>query len=199
MRPRIISSAFVVLAILGAVCVSNAFRNTLEKKHVTNSGAPQSTAGGISISSGSPSSTISVGNQSPQPEALLQQINNARATNGVAAVSENPLLDKAAQLKLADMISKSYFAHTAPDGTQWYSFITQAGYIYSKAGENLALGTYSQVPEQAIVNEWLNSPEHRANLLNSDYVDIGIGIGEAHNVDGHQDTTITVTEYGLRQ
>ena len=86
--------------------------------------------------------------------------------------SENPLLSRAARLKAQDMASRSYFAHTSPQGlTPWY-WLEQVGYKYTLAGENLAVN-FSKPSD--ITDAWLNSPAHRANILNSGYTETGTG------------------------
>lgn len=168
--------------------------------HKTNkTQPPQSTSyqstGGLSVSSGS-AGTISIGGETPQTATLLQYINNARSSNGLAPVAENSLLDKSAKLKADNMINSNYWSHNAPDGTQWQTFIQQAGYVYSAAAENLAYGKYEYYPEQTIVNNWLNSAEHRENMLNGRYTEIGIAIVKAASFNGQQNVWLIVTHYG---
>ena len=89
------------------------------------------------------------------------------------------------------MAAKGYFAHTSPDGHDpWYWF-TREGYAYTYAGENLAV----DFTDSAIVEEaWMNSPEHRANLLNGNYTEVGIAIAEG-TFEGHP-TTFVAEEFG---
>jgi hypothetical protein len=107
------------------------------------------------------------------PGALSALTNDARAMNHAPALSENRLLDQAAELKARDMAEKGYFAHTSPEGkTPWYWF-NLVGYQYSYAGENLAVN----FSDSADVTEaWMNSPLHRANIVSRNYKEIGTGI-----------------------
>jgi hypothetical protein len=85
----------------------------------------------------------------------------------------SPLLAKVAQEKVNDMVVKNYFAHTSPAGlSPWYWF-ENVGYNFTYAGENLAVDFSDS---QDVTSAWLNSPEHRANILNVDFTQIGIAI-----------------------
>jgi uncharacterized protein YkwD len=101
---------------------------------------------------------------------LVYLLNQSREQAGLNPLSENAKLDQAAYLKALDMVQKGYFAHQSPQGvTPWFWF-SQAGYRYSYAGENLAIGF---INSKDLFNAWLNSPEHKANVLNPNYKDIG--------------------------
>lgn len=99
--------------------------------------------------------------------------NNERVANGQAALSPNSKLNAAAQAKAQHMRDNNYFAHTAPDGTTGWNFIANQGYSYTTAGENLAAGNQGA---SAVVQGWMDSPGHRANLLNSAYTEVGYGV-----------------------
>jgi uncharacterized protein YkwD len=104
---------------------------------------------------------------------VISITNQQRANNGLAALSYNSRLTQAAQNKAADMFAKNYWAHYAPDGTSPWSFITAAGYSYTTAGENLAKDFDTS---SGVVTGWMNSPGHRANILNSSFVDTGVAV-----------------------
>ena len=106
---------------------------------------------------------------------LILLTNEERVQNNMQAVVENQLLDAAAQAKAADMAAKGYFAHTGPDGTPPWQWITSVGYAYQTAGENLAVRfNYSS----DVVRAWMESPTHRANIVKEKYTEIGIGVAE---------------------
>ena len=90
-------------------------------------------------------------------------------------LKENALLDQAAQAKAEDMATKGYFAHVAPDGTVPWAWITQAGYGYQSAGENLAVHF---TDSKDVVNAWMASPSHRDNILRARYTYIGVGVAD---------------------
>lgn len=124
---------------------------------------------------------------------LLDATNKARREAGMSPLNYNGALDQAAQAKAQDMKSKNYWSHISPDGTQPWNFIEQANYSYHKAAENLAFGFGSS---NETVTGWMNSPSHRANLLDPELHDVGFGIVNAPNYQGHGEETIVVAMYG---
>lgn len=105
--------------------------------------------------------------------ALTDGTNSARATDDLPSLQVNPLLTKVAQEKVNDMVAKNYFAHTSPAGlSPWYWF-ENVGYNFTYAGENLAVDFSDS---QDVTSAWLNSPEHRANILSANFTQIGIAI-----------------------
>lgn len=123
---------------------------------------------------------------------ILALTNEARKNAGTQELLESSLLDKAAQAKAEDMLENSYFAHTSPAGVSPWDWFTKAGYAYKAAGENLAVN-FSD--DKAVVDAWLQSPGHRANLLNKTFTEIGIGIATGP-FEGHN-ATFVVQEFGL--
>ncbi|MBI5530605.1 MAG: hypothetical protein HY918_03840 [Candidatus Doudnabacteria bacterium] len=108
-------------------------------------------------------------------ENIIVLTNQSRTQYGLNALKENSILDKAAQAKADDMLAKGYFSHTTPEGNTPWSFIVSAGYSYIMAGENLAVNfTEAENVEDA----WMNSPGHKANILNKNFEEIGIGIAQ---------------------
>lgn len=106
------------------------------------------------------------------PAALVQMTNEERGSEALSELTRNELLDKAAQLKADDMAKGGYFSHDSPTGvTPWYWF-REAGYHYVYAGENLAVH-FSDSEE--VVDAWMDSPGHRANIMGEKYSEIGIG------------------------
>ncbi|NJC72079.1 CAP domain-containing protein [Planosporangium thailandense] len=105
--------------------------------------------------------------------AVLTLVNQARATAGCAALTADPRLTAAARAHSADMARRGYFAHDTPDGVTVGARITAAGYRFSAAGENIAKGQQSA---SAVMRAWMNSPGHRANILNCRFRHLGIGL-----------------------
>lgn len=122
---------------------------------------------------------------------LLEYTNLEREANGLPPLTLNPELTHAAQLKAKDMFAKDYWAHVSPDGTTPWVWIRDSGYNYLYAGENLARGFDSS---QDVVTAWMNSPEHRANLLSPNYTDIGFAV-QTGTLTGTE-TTLVVQEFG---
>ncbi len=106
---------------------------------------------------------------------LIAMTNDERAQNDVGQLTENTQLDAAAQAKADDMAAKGYFAHQSPDGRQPWDFISASGYDYQYAGENLAVRF---VDSKDVVDAWMASPTHRANIVKPQYTQIGIGIAD---------------------
>ncbi len=125
------------------------------------------------------------------PVNILELTNYSRSVFGLSAVSLSNNLTKAAQAKAEDMIKNQYFAHTSPQGLTPWDFIKGQGYNYIIAGENLALNFSTS---EGVENAWMNSPGHKANILNKDFQDIGIGIASG-NYKG-QKTTMVVQIFG---
>lgn len=106
---------------------------------------------------------------------IVYWTNKARKENGnLPALKEVSLLDTTATAKTNDMFAYSYFEHTSPSGRTVADQAQEAGYEYITIGENLALGHFATAAE--VVDAWMNSPGHRANILNSRYTEIGIGV-----------------------
>jgi hypothetical protein len=124
---------------------------------------------------------------------IIELSNQAREQFGVNKLTTNTSLMNAAQTKAEDMARLQYFAHSAPDGTVAWDYYKKAGYIYSIAGENLAI---TNEDDKAVIDGWLNSPTHRDNLLNNQYTDFGIGMASYGNYKGHSNTYVIVAFYG---
>ncbi|WP_031487104.1 sigma-70 family RNA polymerase sigma factor [Streptomyces bicolor] len=104
---------------------------------------------------------------------VVALVNKERSAAGCGPLAEDALLNKAAQGHSEDMAARGFFDHTNPDGEDPGQRITEAGYRWSTYGENIAQG--QQTPE-AVMESWMNSPGHRANILNCSFKDIGVGI-----------------------
>ena len=124
-------------------------------------------------------------------DQLLIITNEYRQQNGLPALSLNQELSQAAQGKASDMFAKNYWAHVSPDGTTPWIFIKSAGYVYVYAGENLARGYNSA---QDVVAAWMASPEHKQNMLSSNYQNVGFAV-ETGNLTG-EDTVLVVEMLG---
>lgn len=127
---------------------------------------------------------------------LVQETNVQRSGEGLAALSINSKLNQAAQAKAQDMATRNYWSHNTPEGNPPWVFFSAAGYEYKAAGENLAYGFDNS---DTTVVAWMNSPGHRANIMNTTYTEVGFGIA---NVENYQDTgpqTIVVAMYGTPQ
>lgn len=124
--------------------------------------------------------------------AIIADLTNTdRRSNNIGELHVNPTLTAIAQAKANDMAEKGYFAHTSPEGkSPWYWF-KQGGYTFTYAGENLAVD-FSDSAD--VERAWMNSPTHRANLLNDKFTEIGIATAVG-TFEGRQ-TTFVVQEFG---
>lgn len=125
------------------------------------------------------------------PGVLVDLANGDRAASGELPLAVDPLLVQAAQLKANDMAAKGYFAHESPEGlSPWHWFI-EVGYQFTHAGENLAVNF---VDSEDVEEAWLNSPGHRANILNGAFTEIGIATAEGKYKD--RNTVFVVQLFG---
>ena len=109
------------------------------------------------------------------PDKIIEWTNYYREQEKIAPLTKNDLLTTAANTKTNDMFQKQYFEHISPDGTTPAQLVLQTGYNYKATGENLALGDFTD--EKDLVDAWMASPGHRANIMNADYVEIGVATG----------------------
>jgi uncharacterized protein YkwD len=122
---------------------------------------------------------------------IIRLTNEERVKAGLSSLTETTSLDKGAGLKAQDMFAKDYWAHFAPDGTSPWYFFGLVGYNYTTAGENLARDFSTST---GVVAAWMVSPGHKANILNSNFTDIGVAV-----VDGKlqgEETTLVVQFFG---
>jgi uncharacterized protein YkwD len=122
---------------------------------------------------------------------LLKKTNLVRENKSLAVLTENEKLTRAAQLKLDDMFAHQYWDHTSPSGIAPWKWLNDVGYQYYAAGENLARDFAST---DAVISAWLDSTEHRKNVLSDVYTDVGFAVGEGV-LDG-QTTLLIVAFYG---
>ena len=130
-------------------------------------------------------------------ENLINLINQERTSRNIAPLSSNDELNNAADLKSNDMINRDYFDHYAFGLSPW-DFISNSGYDYLYAGENLAMDFQTS---EGMVNAWMNSTEHRENILNPNFTDIGIGVvkGEYTENDKTRDTVVVTNIFGRQK
>jgi|SRR3989344_2059781 len=124
---------------------------------------------------------------------LLEFTNQKRIENGLKPLLSDPELSEAASKKADDMFAKNYWAHNSPTGATPWVFIKESGYNYVYAGENLAKGFNSSGD---IVNAWMASSTHRANILSENYTDVGFSV-KSGQLNGEQ-TFLVVQEFGSK-
>lgn len=124
---------------------------------------------------------------------LLEATNEQRRKYGVSNLTVSEKLTQAAQKKSDDMTNRNYWSHNTPDGHEPWVFIDETGYKYLKAGENLAYGFDSS---NNTITGWMNSPSHKANLISSDFTEVGFGFTNSDNYVEEGEQTIVVAMYG---
>lgn len=171
-----------------------ALTNTGSESALPSGGtAPSATASPVSPSA-SPSARPTVAPTSAKPKAkpkpkppkttaldgdtnfedtVLTLVNQERATAGCAKLTKDSRLVKAARGHSADMAARNYFDHTTPEGVTFDKRITNAGYRFSRAAENIAAGQSSPA---SVMDAWMNSSGHRANILNCKLTNLGVGL-----------------------
>lgn len=172
-------------------------KNGSSKANTTNNSASKPSTSSVPATSSKPttstttskpsttvSSTPSATSQSNSSFAsfqnqVIQLVNEQRAANGLKPLTANTQLTNTATLKSQDMAKLNYFDHTSPTYGSPFDMMKKYGISYRTAGENIAMG---QTTPAQVMQGWMNSPGHRANILNASFTQIGVGI--AKNAQG---------------
>ncbi|MCC8169610.1 MAG: CAP domain-containing protein [Oscillospiraceae bacterium] len=110
--------------------------------------------------------------ESAMEQEVLALVNKVRAENGLSALTWADDVAEVARAHSADMINRSFFSHTNPDGESPFDRLKSNGISYRVAAENIA---YGQRTAEAVMESWMNSSGHKSNILNSSVKEIGIG------------------------
>ena len=188
-----------ILSISSGEWKEGEFRTNLGKKTCTSYSVPSSTSGKLATTTLQPlngSTTAAKENpgnfsiNSPTPDVFAPSVNNTgkdldsnqiisltnieRKNNDSSLVNlkENSILEKIAAIRVKDMFNYQYFEHNSPTGDNASKEAAKNNYSYITIGENIALGNFDG--SQGIVTAWMNSPGHRANILNKNYTEIGV-------------------------
>ena len=124
---------------------------------------------GTTDSTGSTGTVSTVNSMEKQVASLT---NSERKAKGLSVLTLDNQLSKLARLKAEDMAKKGYFSHTSPTYGSAFDMMNKYGVSYRTAGENIAKG---QKTAESVMNGWMNSSGHRANILSSAYTNIGVG------------------------
>ena len=106
----------------------------------------------------------------PDAKQVADLVNQERAKAGLSPLKVDVTVQSAAQVRAKEIVSS--FSHTRPNGSSFSSALTEAGVSFRGAGENIA---YGQSSPEKVMEGWMNSSGHRANILNSSYTSIGVG------------------------
>ncbi|MHB8129461.1 MAG: CAP domain-containing protein [Mobilitalea sp.] len=121
-----------------------------------------------------PTNTSGISNYANQ---VLQLVNQERVKAGLSALTTNAIITSAANKRAQETVQS--FSHTRPNGSSFSTVLKEYGVPFNAAGENIA---YGQKTPQDVVTGWMNSPGHRANILNSSFGKIGIGVYQTNGV-----------------
>ena len=162
MRTLHVSRRIPLLLLVGAVALG---------------GAPSASAATVCASADAVPSSVSAGTLA---NAAVCLVNQERTQRGLKPLRVNKRLSKAAAKHARDMASRGYFSHDTEGGGDFVSRIKSAGYIsrasFPSLGEDLAYGSGSLGSARAIVQSWMESPGHRANILCRKFRELGIGV-----------------------
>lgn len=132
-----------------------------------------STGGNSTVTPTTPTTpTTSNTSTSADEKRAFDLLNADRASNGLKALKFNSQLTSLGEKYAQDMINRNFFSHYNPEGQSPFDRMKQAGISYSYAGENLAINSNVTAAQQA----FMNSSGHRANILNTTYTEVGIGV-----------------------
>jgi uncharacterized protein YkwD len=142
------------------------------------------------------------GSQLTAPRATLCLINHERTRRGLAPLTGNAQLGRAASRHAADMVHRGYFSHTTPEGVGFATRLRRAGYMHGcsswTVGETLAWGYGTEASAASRVAAWMHSPPHRAILLGASYREAGIAVLKGSPGQGAAGFTY-VGEFGRRR
>jgi uncharacterized protein YkwD len=136
-------------------------------------------------------------------EAALCLINKLRRQRDLRALTDSAQLDRAANRHAREMVADQYFSHDSPDGSGVSDRVKGAGYLRGyptwQVGENLAWGSGTKSTARQIVLAWMNSPDHKRNMLNPSYRQAGLAVAVGSPVDGVTGPAGTYTnDFGRR-
>ena len=136
---------------------------------VTGTVKPSGSTGTVKPGNSQTGTVSSVNSMEKQVASLT---NSKRKAAGLGSLTLDSQLSKLARMKAEDMAKKGYFSHTSPTYGSAFDMMKKYGVFYRTAGENIAKG---QKTAEAVMNGWMNSSGHRANILSSAYTHIGVG------------------------
>lgn len=120
--------------------------------------------------------TSTVSKEDEYAKKILELVNKERAKAGLEKLSLDATLNKAADIRAKELLTS--FSHTRPDGSSPFTVLEEYNYSYKAVGENIAAG---QKTPQEVVEAWMNSEGHRANILSADFKKLGVGYCESNS------------------
>ncbi len=141
----------------------------------TGSSAPESTGGGTGPGTTAPPHVLAM------EDTAFYLVNAERTTASLGTLYHDALLRDVARAHSLDMLARGFFAHTNPGGEDPFDRMRAAGVTFSRAAENIAWNQGFSDPAQTAVTGWMNSPGHRANILDGGFTHSGLGIADDGN------------------
>jgi len=127
------------------------------------------------LSKEAPAKTAAVTEDNKLGKEVVTLVNQERAKQGLAPLKYNSELSNVARTKSADMRDNNYFSHTSPTYGSPFDMMKKFGIDYMAAGENIAMG---QPTAASVMDAWMNSPGHKANILSKNFTEIGVGVAK---------------------
>lgn len=113
---------------------------------------------------------------------MIHLINSIRSSRGLQLLNPNPVLNSIARSRSRDMLSRNYFSHYTPEGKNIFNILVEDGIMYACSAENLSQASPpSWGSSEAVVNNWMSSSAHRANMLNPHFGQLGLGVIDSGN------------------
>jgi uncharacterized protein YkwD len=138
--------------------------------------------------------SLAQGSAELMKDDIIKLTSVERVVNGQGELGESDLLSQAAKQKLDDMFQNNYWDHVSPTGTEAWDFIKNVSYDYQYAGENLGKGF---IDAKSVVAAWMASESHKKNILNPNYNEIGVAVGQG-TIDG-KPTVLIVQLFGAQK
>ena len=122
---------------------------------------------------------------------IIKSVNEQRASAGLRAVQLNGELINLARARSTDMATRNYFSHTTPEGINFLTMLNSRGFHYTYAGEILARNNYSDDQAAPVaMTSYLNSPPHKAIIMDGRYNFVGVGYAKSSQEDMHYFTVL---------
>jgi uncharacterized protein YkwD len=183
---RLVATAFAVALVLAFLVVGRA------------DGASRSWSAYLAPESACRSASDATASPAVQTRAIACMLNWARVQDRRGRLVRRPALQRAAAMKGERVASCGQFSHT-PCGSAVTAAVRASGYRYASFGENLFAGTSGQVSARDVVAAWLESPPHRANVLNPRFRDVGAAPVLAHGLLDDGDAVVWTATFGSRR
>ena len=151
---------------------SNTSTNNIDSNKATSNASTSATSVDVQGLPKLPSN-YSINVQASAEQKILELMNAKRTEAALQPLTIDNTLVQLARYKSDHMIQYNYFDHVTPQGTKYTDWLQAVGYKYTSAGENIAYNTYDAVE---LFTQWWNSPGHRANMMNTSYTKVGIGV-----------------------